>query len=163
MQAADLARRLGRADLLARAALGYRGPAEMGTPSDSLDDRAARRSPGGGRRRGSPSSGLAFLSCMVGTPPLLGQHGDPSAVERGGQRRVRAAIPSRCGDALSARLWASLGPDAIDERLAVGRELLALGEREQSLLLTMLAHDAAFGAHLLRGDLEAATRSLRTA
>ena len=68
--------------------------------------------------------------------------------------------PVAMRDALSARLWASLGPDAIDERLAVGRELLALGEREQSLLLTMLAHDAAFGAHLLRGDLEAATRAL---
>jgi hypothetical protein len=33
--AAAIARRLGRVDLLARAAVGYRGPAEMGTPPEN--------------------------------------------------------------------------------------------------------------------------------
>ena len=35
LRAADLARRLGRADLLARAAVGYRGFGEMGNPADA--------------------------------------------------------------------------------------------------------------------------------
>ena len=45
-------------------------------------------------------------------------------------------------DALSARLWASLGPDHVDERLAVGRELLAFSRRGGGLPMAMLAHDA---------------------
>ena len=79
MQAADLARRLGRADLLARAALGYRGPAEMGTPSDPptialLDEALAAVGDA------FPVIRARLLSRMVGTPPYSGQHGD---LERG--------------------------------------------------------------------------------
>ncbi len=160
MQAADLARRLGRADLLARAALGYRGPAEMGTPSDPptialLDEALAAVGDT------FPVLRARLLSRMVGTPPYSDSMATRARLSEEALALARpSGDPVAMRDALSARLWASLGPDAIDERLAVGRELLALGEREQSLLLTMLAHDAAFGAHLLRGDLEAATRAL---
>jgi DNA-binding winged helix-turn-helix (wHTH) protein/tetratricopeptide (TPR) repeat protein len=159
-EAAALARRLGRVDLLARAALGYRGPAEMGSPSDAptlalLDE--ALTATGGT----FPVLRARLLSRLVGTPP----HSDSMATRaRLSAEALALAHPSRdpvaMRDALSARLWASIGPDAIDERLAVGRELLALAEREQSLALTMLAHDAAIGAHLLRGDLDAAARAL---
>jgi hypothetical protein len=105
-------------------------PAEMGTPSDPptvalLDEALAAV----GRR---PVL-RARLSAGWSARAVFGQHGDPGAVER---EAVALARPSGDPAAMrtrSRRLWASLGPDAIDERLAVGRELLALGEREQSL------------------------------
>ena len=40
---------------------------------------------------------------------------------------AESADPMAMRDALSARLWAALGPDHVDERLAVGGELLRFG------------------------------------
>ncbi len=158
--AAALARRLGRPDLLARAALGYRGPAEMGTPSDhpsvALLEEALTA-----LGTGFPILRARVLSRMVGTPPHSDSMATRARLSEEALAIARASRdPATLRDALSARLWASLGPDAGAGRLAVGRELMALGEREQSMLLTMLAHDAVFGAEILRGDLAAASAAL---
>ena len=70
------------------------------------------------------------------------------------------AIPTGLRDALSARLWACLGPDHVDERLGVARELLALADQQRNSHTALLAYDAQLGAHLLRGDMAAADRAL---
>jgi tetratricopeptide (TPR) repeat protein len=63
-------------------------------------------------------------------------------------------------DALSARLWAALGPDHLATRLEVAEELRVLGERAGNLPMVLLAHDAELGAQLLLGAMPAATRAL---
>jgi tetratricopeptide (TPR) repeat protein len=63
-------------------------------------------------------------------------------------------------DALSARLWACLGPDRIDDRLAVSRELLEQSERQQSKSMALLAYEGMIGAHLVRGEVAAADRAI---
>ena len=62
--------------------------------------------------------------------------------------------------ALSARYWACLGPDRVAERLAIGHEMVELGERNGDPFLVFTGHEGLFGVHLLRGDMAAADRSL---
>jgi tetratricopeptide (TPR) repeat protein len=155
-----MARRLGRADLLASAALGYRGPAEMGSPSDPptvalLEEALAAVGDG------FPVLRARLLSRMAGTPPFADVMATRAALSRDAYALAERTCDDRAiRDALSARLWASLGPDHVDARLAVGRELLAFSARGGGLPMAMLAHDAALGAHLLRGDMRAAERAL---
>src|SRR5262249_5593077 len=110
---------------------------------------------------GFPVLRARLLSRMAGTPP----HADRMAT-RAALSREAFALAERSGDeralrdALSARLWAAQGPDHVDERLAVAGELLAFGRRGRDLPMTLLAHDATFGAQLLRGDIVAAERAL---
>ena len=159
-RAAAIARELGRGDLLARAALGYRGPAEMGVPGDpesvalleeALDAVADRH----------PVLRARLLGRLVGTSP----RSDVMATRRrlADEAYVLASAsgdPTALRDALSARLWAALGPDHVATRLAVADELRALGERTGSLPLVLLSHDAELGAQLLRGAMPAAKRAL---
>jgi tetratricopeptide (TPR) repeat protein len=63
-------------------------------------------------------------------------------------------------EALGARLWACLGPDSIDERLAVARRILELAERLGDRRFTLLGLEGLYGASLLRGELDAADRVL---
>src|SRR5205085_3251066 len=115
--------------LLARAALGYRGPAEMGSPSDPptvalLEEGLAAVGDGFPVLRGR------LLSRMAGTPPLADSMATRAAFSREALELAERSRDDRAlRDALSARLWASLGPDHVDERLAVGRELLAFSRR----------------------------------
>ena len=157
---AEMARHIGRADLLARAALGYRGPTEMGAPSDAptvalLEEALAAVGDD------HPVLRARLLSRMAGTPPCADVMATRSALSHEAFLLAEATGDERAlRDALSARLWAALGPDHVDARLAVGRELLAFSRRGGGLPMAMLAHDAVLGAHLLRGDMVAAERAL---
>lgn len=159
-RAAAAARTLGRADLLARAALGHRGPADMGSPSDP-DSAALLDEALTGVGDAFPALRARLLSRMAGMPSRAATMSRRAELGREAYAlTARADDALALRDALSARLWAALGPDHVDERLAVGDALWRFGERERSLPMTLLAHDATFGAHLLRGDMAAAERAL---
>jgi tetratricopeptide (TPR) repeat protein len=160
VRAAELGRSMGRVDVVARAALGLRGPGEMGTPLDAatltlLEESLAAL--------GDAEASLRarLLSRLTGTPP----HSD-SMERREALSTEALTLARRAGDhialrdALEARLWACLGPDRLDERLAVARELLALADAQQSRHTALLAHNVEFGAELVRGDPAAAERAL---
>ena len=159
-RAAEIARELGRADLLARAALGYRGQGEMGTPvepvalamlEDALRDVGAERS----------SLRARLLSRLVGAPPYSDSLASRDAMSREALDLARSAGDGAAlRDALEARLWACLGPDHLDDRLAVARELLQLAEAQHNPHMALLAYEAQLGTHLLRGDTVAAERAL---
>lgn len=160
LRAAEIARELRHPELLARAALGYRGAGEMGTPADAaaatlFDEALAAVG------EAHPALRARLLSRQVGTRP----HSDSMAV-RETMSREALALARQSGDgaalrdALEARLWACLGPDHLDDRLAVARELLALAESQRHPHMALLAYDAQLGAHLVRGDLAAAERAL---
>jgi hypothetical protein len=63
-------------------------------------------------------------------------------------------------DAIGARYWASLGPERIDERLAVAHDAFELARRTGDRRLALLGHEIALAAHLLRGDVAAADREI---
>jgi DNA-binding winged helix-turn-helix (wHTH) protein/tetratricopeptide (TPR) repeat protein len=158
--AAEIARRLGRVDLLARAALGYRGPAEMGSPPEEttlalLEEALAAIG------EAHPTLRARLLSRLVGTSPYSN-----SMETRARMSEEALALARREGDApalrdaLGARLWACLGPDHVAERLAVSHELLEQSERQQSKAMAILAYEGFIGAHLLRGDTAAADRAI---
>ena len=159
-RAAEIGRELHHPELLARAALGYRGPGEMGTPAD---DGATALLEEACVAIGDRHDGLRarLLSRMVGTAPY-----SLAMTKREAMSREALALARRAGedaalrDAMEARLWACLGPDHLDERLGVARELLAFGEAEHNPHMALLAHDAQLGTHLIRGDLPAADRAL---
>lgn len=157
-RAAEIARRLGRVDLLARAALGYRSR-EMGGPVEEstlalLEEALAQLS-------AHPALRASVMSRLVGTPPY-----SSSMDARDRMSREALALAHGSGDvgatqeALMARLWACLGPDRVAERLDVAQQLLALAGRERSKLIALLAQEARLGAYLLRGDVVSADRAL---
>ena len=55
-------------------------------------------------------------------------------------------------DALSARWWAILGPERIDERMEVVQALHALASKSGDLRTRLLALEYEFGIHIIRGD-----------
>jgi predicted ATPase/DNA-binding winged helix-turn-helix (wHTH) protein len=159
-RAAELARELQRADLLARAALGYRGQGEMGTPVEEAALRLLEEA-----RGALPETQAALrarlLSRLVGTPPYSDSLAARESMSREAVELARVAGDSAAlRDALEARLWACLGPDHLDERLAVARDLLELAKSQHNLYMALLAHEAELGTHLICGDLGAADRAL---
>lgn len=159
-RAVELGRALGRADIVARAALGLRGEGEMGSPVEAttravLEESLAAVDPTEGALR------ARLLSRLAGTPPYS------ESMERRDQLSTEALELARRSaegvalrDALEARCWACLGPDHLDAREATARELLALADAQRSPHMALLAHDAMFGSALVRGDLGAADRAL---
>ena len=158
--AAAVARAFGRPDLLARAALGFGGRAEFGVGPDAevraLLDEALDR---------LPADDIALrsrlLSRMVGTVPYADTMAtrDTLSAEAVALAR-RAGDPATLADALNARHWAFLGPDHVDERRALGDELLALAGGIGDKAWSFLGHDIRFHALLALGDVAAADREL---
>jgi DNA-binding winged helix-turn-helix (wHTH) protein len=155
-EAADLARRLARPDLFARAAIAYRGFGEMGIPPDAktlalLEE--ARDVLGDAH----PALRARLLARLAGTPPF-----SLSMETRERLSQEAQALARRSGerlallDAVGARYWATLGPDRLDERLAVAQEAFELAARFEDRRLEVLAHEMALGARLARGELCAA-------
>jgi DNA-binding winged helix-turn-helix (wHTH) protein len=158
--AAEIARRLARPDLLARAAVGFRGFAEMGSPPEDttlalLEE--ARAALG----EDHPSLRARILSRLVGTPPYSHSMEGREQLSREAWELARhKQDPTALRDALGARRWACHGPDRIDERFEVAAELMELAEQLGDPAMSALGHDVLMGAHLLRGAGEAADRSL---
>jgi DNA-binding winged helix-turn-helix (wHTH) protein/tetratricopeptide (TPR) repeat protein len=158
--AAGIARGLGRADLLARAALGYRGFGEMGIPPDA-DTLALLEGARDALGESEPALRSRLLSKLTGTAPYM-----LSMAKREALSREALALARTSGDletlrdALSARFWACLGPDRVVERTAIGEEMVTLGEAHGDPLMVFNGHEALFGVHLLCGNAAGADRSL---
>jgi len=151
-RAARLARELGRVDLRARAAIAYRGFGEMGVPpepntlalmEEALDDLGDAH----------PGLRAQLLARLTGTPPHSGRMARRAEIsaEAWALAREHGQTPARV-DALSARYWATLGPDAVGERLRTAGEGRALAQRLGDPRLELLAHEIELGAQLLLGD-----------
>jgi DNA-binding winged helix-turn-helix (wHTH) protein/tetratricopeptide (TPR) repeat protein len=158
--AAGIARGLGRPDLLARAAIGYRGFGEMGIPPepDTLALLEEARDALGDR---DPVLRSRLLSKLTGTAPYMLSMAQRELLSREALALARASGDlGALRDALSARYWACLGPDRVDDRLALGNEMVALGERSGDPLLVFSGHEALFGVYQLLGDPAGADRAL---
>jgi hypothetical protein len=159
-EAAATARQLGRRDLLARAAIGYRGFGEMGVPPEP-ETLALLEEARDALGQTEPALRSRLLSLLTGTPPYSLSMERRRALSQEALALAReAGDPAALRDALGARSWACLGPDRVAERFEVGRELLALAERLGDPLTATMAHEYLFGTHLLVGDTAAADRAL---
>ncbi len=161
VEAAELARTLGRDDLFACAAVAYRGVGEMGMLPDVqtlalLEEARARTGVD------APAVRARVLARLAGTPPYALVDGDARGVGARslGARRSVPNDPAALSDAIVARYWATLGPDRVDERLAVAAEASVLAARFDDRSLAAVAAEIALGAHLVRGDHLAAEREL---
>ncbi len=160
--AAQLARRLGRADLLARAALGFGQRAELGPlPAEELRqllDEAVRE-----LRETEYAWRARVTSRLAGTAPY--QH---SMETRAALSSQAVALAERSGDtdalfdALAARLWACMGPDQDEARLQVTAEVAALAERSGQPERMLMVHEHRIRSFLSAGDMAAADREQRT-
>jgi len=159
-EAAELARRIGRKDLFARAAIGYRGFGELGMPPDAktlalleeaLDALGDEH----------PILRSRILARLAGTLPYAASMAERETLAREASR-LAAGSDDRAAlvDAIGARYWATLGPDRIDERLAVSSDAQALAERYGDRRLALLGHEIAIGHGLMVGDLAAADREI---
>jgi DNA-binding winged helix-turn-helix (wHTH) protein/tetratricopeptide (TPR) repeat protein len=159
-RAATIARRLGRPDDFARAALGFGGRGEMGMPRDDvlvgLLDEALRM-------LGETASALRvrILARLVGTAP----YSDSLETRRAlSQQALEQA--QQIGDrdtllvALAARAWALLGPDHLEERLAVATELLRIADDGGDKTMVLFGHEFRMGVFLVLGDMAAADREI---
>jgi DNA-binding winged helix-turn-helix (wHTH) protein len=158
--AAVVARALGRGDLLARAAVGYRGFGEMGFPPepDTLALLEEARDALGHRDARLRS---LLLSKLTGTAPYALSMARRETLSREALALAReSGDPIALRDALAAREWACFGPDRLEEREAVGREMIALGERSNDPLTAFTGWEAMFGLALLHGDAAGADRAL---
>jgi DNA-binding winged helix-turn-helix (wHTH) protein len=159
-RAAELARRLGRADALARAALGSREATELGAPIDGatlalLEEALAALGDG------HPSLRAQLLGRLAGAPPH--SHAMERREALSHEARALAQVedePGALRDAFAARLWACLGPDRVGERIDVAREILDVGERLGDRSMALLGYDGLLGAYLTLGDAGGAERAL---
>jgi DNA-binding winged helix-turn-helix (wHTH) protein/tetratricopeptide (TPR) repeat protein len=160
-EAATLARKLDRADLMADAAVGLGGWPQFfadeppGGPADAtraLLEEALERLPGDALALRS-----RVLSSLAGnTDMALRQERSREAVEL-----ARAAGDADAlFDALYARLVALLGPDDTERRLATATELLDLALRSGRRDRIFIAREGRIRSLMLLGDLAAVDREL---
>lgn len=159
LAAADVARRLGRSDLLARASLGCR-LYEMGAPADE-ETRALLEEALEALAGEHPALRSRILSRLVGVPQVASSMEQRQALSREAHAlALREGDAAALRDAFFARRWACVGPDRIDERFAIAEELFELAERLGDPSFAAAGHDVRYGAHLLRGEIEEADRAL---
>jgi tetratricopeptide (TPR) repeat protein len=108
-----------------------------------------------------PALRSRLLSKLTGTAPYMLSMRQRDALSREALDLARASGDvTALRDALSARHWACLGPDRLEERVAVGEELVSLGARLGDALMVFTGQEALFGVNLLRGDAAGADRAL---
>jgi tetratricopeptide (TPR) repeat protein len=158
-----MARALARPADLARAALGFGGQGEMGMPRDdellALLDEALRV-------LGDDEPGLRvhILARLTGTAPY-----SDSLETRRSLSQQAVDLAQRTGDrhllvvALAARAWALMGPDHVDERLAVATDLLRIAEAVGDKTKVLFGHEFRMGVFLVLGDIVAADREIDAA
>ncbi len=137
LEAAELARSLGRTDLLTRAALGYGGRLPAAPPSnpearDLLEQVLDRLPAADTRARALATARLAHV-----------RHGDAPHAERRALADEAEAMARRLdapvvlASVLCSRVLALDGPDDLDEHLDIGAEVMRIGEQtgDQDLVL----------------------------
>ncbi|MEO6030126.1 MAG: AAA family ATPase [Candidatus Binatia bacterium] len=155
-RAADAARGLGRADLLARAALGFGGRLEFGLPRDDAG-LALLEEARDGLGDAHPALRVRIVSRLVGAAPYSDSLAMRDALSRSAVELARRLDdPATLVVALGARAWALLGPDHVSERLAIATELVALAAETGDPNTAFLAHQMRFDANLALGEIAAA-------
>jgi DNA-binding winged helix-turn-helix (wHTH) protein/tetratricopeptide (TPR) repeat protein len=155
--AAERARALGRADLLARAALGFAGRTERGSPDSDMRVLLEEALETLGEQR--PELRARLLSYLVGTPPY-----NDSVETRLELSRQAVELARESGDseallwALAARCWAMPGPDHLAPRLELALELMAMAEKERSIEFRLASLESQFRSRLLLGDVDEVDR-----
>jgi DNA-binding winged helix-turn-helix (wHTH) protein/tetratricopeptide (TPR) repeat protein len=155
--AADLARRIGRTDLLARAAVEFRGGYEMGVPPEP-DTLALLEEALGALGEAAPALRARLLARLAGTRVDM--------TERERLSREALALARASGDrdalrdALAARWWATLGPDRVTERYAVADDLLAHARELADRRMELLGLECRLGALLIEGRMPEADATL---
>ncbi len=159
-EAAALGRALGRVDLLAAGAVGVRSMGEMGAGPDP-ETLALLEEARDATRDGPAALHARVLSRLASSNPH-----SRSMERREALSRESYEIATACGDrtaiadALSARYWATLGPDRLRDRIAVGDEAEARGRVWQNPRLRIIGHEARISAYLVLGDNDSATREM---
>src|SRR5438034_379419 len=164
-QAADIARRIGDAPLMARSALGFAGEgsrllwvrsAVVDQPRIELLEEALHR-PGGGDP-GPRVQLLARLAINLYWAPqperVLALSEEALTLAR------RLGDPCQLAAALRARLIALWRPETAEERLAIADEIVTLGQRTGDRELSLLGHRFRIVGFLERGDVVAADREI---
>jgi tetratricopeptide (TPR) repeat protein len=159
-QAADNARRRGDVRALARAAVGMRGYGEMGLAPDDATLALLREAlVAVGEEH--PASRSRLLSRLTGSAPYAqSMQTRRELSDEAHALALRSGDREALADAVAARFWATLGPDRVDERLAVAAEASALGREWGDPRLQILGEETLVGAHLLRGEIESAERAV---
>jgi len=158
VEAADLARSLGRVDLMADAGIAIRGFGELGTPPTEEVVRLLHDA-----LEALPEDDLARRARVLSR--LNNGSAARTMEERDRISREALELAERSGDAIAlrdalfARWWATLGPDRIDERYEVARALHGLAEQTDDRRTQLLALEIEIGADLLRGDFESTERN----
>ena len=160
LRAAEIARTLGSADLLARAAIGYGEPQVEGGQvnhvlvtllKEALDALSEEDAPLRARSLARLSVELTF-SDDVSLKDALSR----AAVEMA--RRLGDA--SALGAALEARWMAIWGPDGLDERAALSEEILQLAQQTGDRHLELLGREQRAATSLESGDILAVDTDL---
>jgi DNA-binding winged helix-turn-helix (wHTH) protein/tetratricopeptide (TPR) repeat protein len=155
--AGERARALGRADLLAHAALGFAGRTERGSPDTEMRVILEEALETLGEER--PELRARLLSYLMGTPPYndsvqtrleLSRQAVELARESGDRDALMWAIASRC--------WAMPGPDHVEPRLDLALELMEMAEKERAPELCLTSLESQFRSHLMLGDVDAVER-----
>lgn len=156
-RAADIAREIDRPGLLARAAVGMRSYGDNTRPdADTVRLLEEALEAVGDRFPIWRARILSRLTCC-----------EPHGRRMIDRRRLSAeaaalvegsADPAALFDVFVGRYWATLGPDALEERVAVGREAIRVGQELRHPRLVLLGHDTLVGAHLVLGEFDAVGR-----
>lgn len=163
LRAADMARRLGRAEMLARAALGYGGrfvwEAGRGDPNlPSLLKAALDALP-----EGDSELRVRVMARLAGGP----WRDDPDREPRERLSRQAVEMAHRLGDSgtlayvLDGRYAAVWWPDNLEERIEIARELAEVARDAADLERELQAHHYLCLAMLERGDMEGVGAELR--
>jgi DNA-binding winged helix-turn-helix (wHTH) protein/tetratricopeptide (TPR) repeat protein len=161
-RAAELARRIARADLLAGAAMGTGGwpPAAGRAP---MDENSEFRALVEEALAQLPSDDLALrarlLSALAVTPP------DQDSMERRSVLSAQSVAlaresgdPDALFDAYFARQWALTGPDDTEERLELSAAILELGEKLGAKERIFTGHEDHIRANWVLCDMAVADR-----
>src|SRR5207244_3226201 len=164
-QAADIARRIGDAPLMARSALGFAGEgsrllwvrsAVVDQPRIELLEEALHRL--GDGDQGLRAQLLARLAINLYWAP------QPERVLALSEEAItlarRLGDPCQLAAALRARLIALWRPETAEERLAIADEIVTLGQRTADRELSLLGHRFRIVGFLERGDVVAADREI---
>jgi DNA-binding winged helix-turn-helix (wHTH) protein/tetratricopeptide (TPR) repeat protein len=155
--AGERARALGRADLLAQAALGFAGRTERGSPDAEMRVILEEALAALGEER--PELRARLLSYLMGTPPY-----NDSVETRLELSRQAVELARSSGDrhallwAIASRCWAMPGPDHVEPRLELALELMEMAEKERAPELRLMSLESQFRSHLAMGDADAVER-----
>jgi DNA-binding winged helix-turn-helix (wHTH) protein/tetratricopeptide (TPR) repeat protein len=155
--AAAIARRLGRADWLAVAAVEFRGGYENGVPAEP-ETLAVLREALDAIGGGATPQRARLLARLAGCEFDMERRERLSSEALDLARET--ADPDALREALAARWWATLGPDRVGERDGVAAEMLANADKLRDARLTLIGYECRLGANLIRGESQAAAATV---